>query len=109
MAAAYQYLERNAPLFNAVRISEVNTRVRSEVDRRNVARIEQALKPLRDDLDDDTFRRLCAAVGAIASHDTYLNLTGRYGLERDEAAAVASWAITTLTDRAKRTKKVGGS
>ena len=35
------------------------------------------------------------------------NLTGRYGLDRDDAAAAAGWAITTLTDRAKRTKRVG--
>jgi len=107
LPVAYQYLERNAALFNAVRVSEVHPRVQSELDRRNVARIEQAMKPLMDDLDDGTFRLLCAVVGALASNDTYRNLTGRYGLERDEAGAVAGWAITTLTDRAKRTKRVG--
>jgi hypothetical protein len=72
-----------------------------------VDRIEKALQPLADDLGDNEFRRLCAIVGAIVSNDTFRSLTVRYGLERDDAAAVASWAITTLTDRAKRTKRVG--
>jgi len=104
---AYRYLERNADLFHAVRVSEVGSRIRGVVDQRNADRIQNALQPLADDLDDDTFRRLCAIVGAIVSSDTYRNLTVRYGLERDDAAAVASWAVTTLTDRAKRTKRVG--
>ena len=104
---AYRYLEHNAALFNAVRVSEVGSRIRGALDQRNSARIQKAMQPLADDLDDETFRRLCAIVGAILSSDTYRNLTVRYGLERDDAAAVASWAITTLTDRAKRTKRVG--
>jgi AcrR family transcriptional regulator len=109
MPAAYEYLERNAALFNAVRVSEVNSRIRGELDRRNVARITRALQPLATDLDDESFKRLCAVVGALSSNDTYRNLTVRYGLDRDEAAAAASWAITTLTDRAKRTKRVGNN
>ena len=104
---AYRYLEHNADLFHAVRVSEVGSRIRGALDQRNVDRIQNALQPLADDLDDETFRRLCAIVGSIVSNDTYRNLTVRYGLERDDAAAVASWAVTTLTDRAKRTKRVG--
>jgi len=104
---AYEYLEQNAPLFNAIRVSEVNSRIRGELDRRNVARIEKAMQPLRDELDDDDFRRLCAIVSALVSNDTFRNMTSRYGLDRDDAAAAMSWAITTLTDRAKRTKRVG--
>ena len=104
---AYRYLERNVDLFHAVRVSEVGSRVNEVVDQRSVERIQKGLQPLADDLDDESFRRLCAIVGAIVSSDTYRNLTVRFGLERDEAAAVASWAVTTLTDRAKRTKRVG--
>ena len=107
MPAAYEYLERNAALFNAIRVSEVNSRIRGQLDRRNVARIEKALQPLVDDLDEAAFQRLCAVVGALASNDTFRNMTARYGLDRDEAATAVSWAITTLTDRAKRTKRVG--
>jgi AcrR family transcriptional regulator len=103
----YQYLERNADLFNAARMSEVNSRIRATLDQRNVDRMAKALQPLADDLDDVAFRRLCAIVGAIASSDTYRNLTVRHGLDRDDAAAATAWAITTLTDRAKRTKRVG--
>src|SRR4051794_10401008 len=86
---AYQYLERNADLFNAVRKSEADSRIRSTLDQRNVDRIGRALQPLAEDLDDDEFRRLCAIVGTIVSNDTFRSLTVRYGLERDEAAAVA--------------------
>ena len=104
---AYEYLERNADLFNAARMSEVNSRIRATLDQRNVDRMAKALEPLADDLDDEAFRRLCAIIGAIASNDTYRNLTGRHGLDLDDAAAATAWAITTLTDRAKRTKRVG--
>jgi len=103
----YRYLERNADLFNAARMSEINSRIRATLDQRNVDRMAKALQPLADDLDDVAFRRLCAIVGAIASNDTYRNLTVRHGLSRDDAAAATAWAITTLTDRAKRTKRVG--
>jgi AcrR family transcriptional regulator len=104
---AYRYLERNADLFHAVRVSEVGSRIKGVLDQRNIDRIEKALQPLKTDLDDEAFRRLCAIVGAIASSDTYRNLTVRYGLDRDDAAAVTTWAVTTLTDRARRTKRVG--
>ena len=107
VSMAYQYLERNADLFNAVRKSEADSRIRSTLDQRGVDRVGKALQPLAGDLGDDEFRRLCAIVGTIVSNDTFRSLTVRYGLERDDAAAVASWAITTLTDRAKRTKRVG--
>ena len=103
----YRYLDANAALFNAVRVSEIDSAVRTKVDQRSVARTEKALQPLLEQLDEDAFRRLCAVVGTIASHDGYRALTTRYGLSRDEAAAAAGWAITTLTDRAKRTGRVG--
>ena len=104
---AYAYLDRNTALFNAVRVSEVDTRVRGKIDRRNAARIEGAMQPLAAHLGVKEFDRLCAVVGALASNDTYRTLTRRYGMSRDEAAAATGWAITTLTDRAKRTGKVG--
>jgi AcrR family transcriptional regulator len=107
MRAAYVYLEHNADLFNAVRASEVEPRVRGQLDRRANERMRDALAPIADRLDDEAFARLCAIVGALVSNDTYRNLTRRYGLPRDEAADVAAWAITTLTDRAKRTGRVG--
>jgi AcrR family transcriptional regulator len=107
MRVAYDYLERNAALFNAVRVSEVDARVRGGIDRRNAARIEQALKPVTDRLDDEAGLRLCAVIGALASNDTYRTLTRRFGLSQDEAAEAVGWAITTLTDRAKRTGRVG--
>ena len=107
MRAAYVYLEHNAALFNAVRVSEVEPLVRGQLDRRANARVRDALQPVSDRLDDEAFTRLCAVIGALVSNDTYRLLTRRYGLPRDEAADVAAWAITTLTDRAKRTGRVG--
>jgi transposase len=104
---AYAYLDRNTALFNAVRVSEVDSRVRGDIDRRNAARIEGAMTPLAGHIGENDFSRLCAVVGALASNETYRTLTRRYGMSREEAAAATGWAITTLTDRAKRTGKVG--
>ncbi|MEY2402523.1 MAG: hypothetical protein QOD38_74 [Acidimicrobiaceae bacterium] len=107
LPVAYAYLDRNAALFNAVRVSEVDTRVRGEIDRRNAARIETAMRPLATHLAAQELDRLCAVVGALASNETYRTLTRRFGMSREEAAATTGWAITTLTDRARRTGKVG--
>src|SRR5262245_11774707 len=39
---AYRYLERNADLFNAVRMSEINSRIRTTLEQRNVDRTAKA-------------------------------------------------------------------
>jgi AcrR family transcriptional regulator len=102
MPAVYRYLEANARMFRALSVSELGARIASSRHAGRVGRIDAALAPIRDRLDDDEYRRLRGVVGLIASFDGYDALTGIWGLTRDEAADAASWALRTLTDRARR-------
>ncbi|MBI5088307.1 MAG: TetR/AcrR family transcriptional regulator [Actinobacteria bacterium] len=102
MSAVYRYLEANARMFRALSVSELGGRITSSRRAERFSRIDSALEPVRDRLDDDEYRRLRAVVGLIASFDGYDALTGVWGLTRDEAADAAAWALRTLTDRARR-------
>ncbi|MGD9997316.1 MAG: TetR/AcrR family transcriptional regulator [Ilumatobacteraceae bacterium] len=102
MPAAYRHLEANARMFRALSVSELGGRIESSRRPERLGRIDAALGPIRDRLDDGEYRRLRAIVGLIASFDGYDGLTGVWGLTRDEAAEAAAWALRTLTDRARR-------
>jgi AcrR family transcriptional regulator len=103
----FAYFEGSEPLFNAMRMSEASARVRSALDRRAVERTARALAPWAPRLDPASLERLQGVVGSLLSYDMYRSLTGRYGLDRDDAADAVAWAITSLADRARRTGKVG--
>jgi hypothetical protein len=103
----FAYFEHNESLFNALRVSEARDRVTRELDRRAVARSEQLLGPMADQLSAGDQKRMQSLLGALASYDTYRALTRRYGLSIEDAADVVSWAITVVAERAKRTGRVG--
>jgi AcrR family transcriptional regulator len=101
--AAYRHLEANARMFRALSVSELGGRIEASRVPERFGRIDAALEPIRERLDEDEYRRLRAVVGLVASFAGYDALTGVWGLTRDEAAEAASWALRTLTDRARRT------
>jgi AcrR family transcriptional regulator len=107
MPAIYRYLEANRALFRAIDVSELGARVAATRRPARVERLEAALEPLHDKLDDDEYRRLRAIVGLIASFDAYDSMTDTWRLSRDEAADAAAWAIRVLCERARRSG-VGG-
>ena len=102
MRDIYRFLDANARMFRAVNLSELGAHVASSRQAERHERMDAALAPLADRLDADDLRRLRAVVGLIASFDAYGALTGVWGLERDEAADVAAWAVRVLCDRARR-------
>ena len=106
-AEAFSYFRDNEALFNAMRVSEASEQVTRELDRRAVARVARVVAPLAEKLDKDDLHQLQGLFGALMSYDTYRALTRRYGLSSEDAAEVTAWAVTTLTDRAKRTGRVG--
>ena len=106
---AFEYFERNGPLFNAMRVSEAGERVGHELDRRAVARADKSVSSLDAQLDRAELERLRSLLGTLVSYDTFRSLTRRYGLPVDDAADVVSWAVTVLAERAKRTGRVGGN
>jgi hypothetical protein len=63
---------------------------------------------LAGQLDKKELERLRSLLGSLVSYDTFRALTRRYGLTVDDAAEVVAWAVAGLSDRAKRTGKVGG-
>jgi AcrR family transcriptional regulator len=107
MPAIYRYLEANRALFRAIDVSELGVRVAATRRPERVGRMESALEPLHEKLDDDEYRRLRAIVGLVASFDAYDSMTDTWGLSRDEAADAAAWAIRVLCERARRSG-VGG-
>jgi AcrR family transcriptional regulator len=100
--AIYRYLEANRALFRAIGVSELGERLAASRRPQRVGRMETALEPLRDKLDDDEYRRLRAIIGLIASFDAFDVLTETWDLSRDEAADGAAWAIRVLCERARR-------
>jgi len=104
---AFAYFERNDSLFNALRASEAAERVVPELDRRALARASKAVSPLVDDLDEASLDKLTGLIGLLVSYDAYRTLTRRYELSKEDAADAIAWTITTIADRAKRTKRVG--
>jgi hypothetical protein len=102
MPAIFRYLEANRRVFRAIAVSELGSRVTESRRPERVARMDAALEPLRERLDEDEYRRLRGIVGLIASFDAFDALTDMWGLSRDEAADVAAWAVRSLCDRARR-------
>jgi AcrR family transcriptional regulator len=102
MPAIYRYLEANRRIFRAITVSELGSRVAENRRPERVGRTDAALAPMAGRLDEDDYRRFRALIGVIASFDAYDALTDGWGLSRDEAADIASWAIRTLCDRARR-------
>jgi AcrR family transcriptional regulator len=107
MPSIYRYLEANRPLFRAIAVSELGARVNATRRPQRFERMESALEPLREKLDDDEYRRLLGIVGLIASFDGFDALTDEWNLDRDDAADAAAWAVRVLCDRARRSG-VGG-
>lgn len=107
MPALYRYLEANRPVFRAIRVSEFGDRMGASRRPERVARMDTALEPMQERLDDDAYRKVRAVVGVLASFDGYEALTTEWGLTRGEAAEAAAWAVRTLCDRARRSG-VGG-
>ena len=106
---AFRYFEHNGPLFNAMRLSEASERVGSELDRRARTRADRSVSSLAGQLEKKELERLRSLLGSLVSYDTFRALTRRYGLTVEDAADVVAWAVAGLSDRAKRTGKVGGN
>lgn len=98
----YRYLDANRDVFKALAVSELGGRVAESRRAERVARIDGAVDPLRDRLDDGEARRLRAIVGVLTSFDAFDALTDVWGLTTEEAADVAAWALRVLHDRARR-------
>jgi AcrR family transcriptional regulator len=103
VGAAFRFFDANRRMFRALTVSEVGGRVAAARQTERVERIDSALEPVRERLDQDDYRKLRGVVGALASFDAFDGLTNVWGLTQDEAAEAAAWAIRVLVDRAKRT------
>ena len=102
LPAVYEYLDANAPLFRAVRLSEFGERMHAHRAPERAQRTNAALEPLHDDLDERELRQLRGLVGMLASFDGFEVLTMRWGLSTADAADAAAWATKVLCERAKR-------
>lgn len=102
MPGVYRYLEANRRMFRAMSASELGGRVAESRRPERHGRMDAALEPLRERLDDHEYRRLRAVIGLVVSFDAFDALTDVWGLTRDEAAEAAAWAVRTLCDRARR-------
>jgi AcrR family transcriptional regulator len=102
LPAIFRFLEANRPVFRAIAVSELGGRVAASRQPERRQRMDDALAPLRDRLDDDELRRLRGIVGLIASFDGFDALTDVWDLTTDEAAEAAAWAVRVLCDRARR-------
>ena len=102
LPAIYEYLEANAELFRAVRLSEFGLQLEARRRSERFERTDKALTPLHDALDERDRRFLRAVVGSLASFDGFETLTRNWGLSTHEAAEVAAWATKVLCDRARR-------
>ena len=102
LPSAFEYLEANAELFRAVRLSEFGERMQ---ERRNPGREQRtaaALAPLADALDDREMKLLRAVIGSLSSFEGFDVLTRRWGLTTEEAADAAAWATSVLCEHARR-------
>jgi AcrR family transcriptional regulator len=102
MPIAFRYLERNAELFRAMRLSEWGARIDQHRAPLRSRRIDDALEPLQARVEDDEYRLVRAVIGLVTSFDGYDAMTSRWGLTRDEAAEAAAWVTRVLSERAKR-------
>ncbi|MET0146803.1 MAG: helix-turn-helix domain-containing protein [Ilumatobacteraceae bacterium] len=102
MPGVYRYLEANRRMFRALSASELGGRVAESRRPERHGRMDTALEPLRERLDDAEYRRLRAVIGLVVSFDAYDALSDVWGLSTEEAAEAAAWAVRTLCERARR-------
>lgn len=63
---------------------------------RRTALIQEALRTVRGEMDDDTYGTLCAALAIVFGIESMVVFRDVLGMEADEARAVKRWAIQTL-------------
>jgi AcrR family transcriptional regulator len=98
----FRYLDENRAMFRAVSHSEFAERAAAHRSAERIGRVDTALAPLADQLDPAEQRRLRAVIGALTSFAGFDAMTTTWGLDPDEAADVAAWAVRTLSARARR-------
>ena len=76
--AIYRYLEANARMFRALSVSELGGRVAEVRQPERLGRVDAALEPVRDRLDDRAYRQLRGIVGLLASFDAFVFVTPEY-------------------------------
>jgi AcrR family transcriptional regulator len=67
---------------------------------RRVPLIEAALAPARDQLDDATYAKLCAALALIFGTEAMVVFEDVLQMDEDEAREVKQWAVRVLVDGA---------
>jgi AcrR family transcriptional regulator len=103
----FPHFEANGALLRG--ISDIGLH-RRFADRRRAERTAvtaAALTGVTRDLDPVDARRFLAAVHLLASSDAFFSMQDNWGLDGEEAAATAAWAIECLVDQARRTGRVG--
>lgn len=69
---------------------------------RRTALIQEALRPVRGEFDDETYRRLCASLAMVFGIESMVVFRDVIGMGDDEAREVKRWAIQTLVRAALR-------
>lgn len=101
--------EVNGAILRAIRSIRLS---RELAERRRESRkqyIATAVESLTHDLDEADATRVRAVLHLLASSDAFFSMQDNYGLDSHEAAEAVVWAIDTLADRVKRTKRARGS
>lgn len=67
---------------------------------RRTALIQEALRPVRGEMDDDTYETLCAALAIVFGIESMVVFRDVLGVGADEARRVKRWAIRALVEQA---------
>ncbi len=72
---------------------------------RRIEWIEQALAPLRDELDERSFERLVSALALVTGWEAFIVLRDVRGLSRDDEEDVTVWAARALVHTARQDRQ----
>jgi AcrR family transcriptional regulator len=99
---ASRLMERRADLARALYRSTVGRGIRAGQRSRRIKVIENVLRPLTAELDEDEARRVTAVIAFLISSNTWITIQDDSGLDGDEIRLGVSWAIDLLVDDLKR-------
>ncbi len=99
-AALHQTAYRNAPQLRAMLAHSLARTaplggVPSRQNRRGPL-IEAALAPARDRFDDDTYRKLCAALALVLGTESMIVLEDVVQVDEQRASEIKQWAVKAL-------------
>ncbi len=102
VAPSYRFFEQHAELMRALLLSDLGRGIRSRLAPHRRKGISRALDPVVAGLTPARAAPVKAMIGHLVTAETWWQLRDGFGIQGDDAAAVAAWAVRLMIDALER-------